>query len=308
MIVRIVRRMLSGLAAVVVASLLAFVILEASPGDVINTLTGDEATQVQAAALRATLGMDKPLYVRYLDYLGNLVRGDLGVSLINGRPVNQLIGDRFFNTLILASSSVILAIAAGAGLGFWSALHHRRLDDLAVIIFTTLGLAIPSFGIAIFLMQLFSVRLGWLPTVGGGDVCHLILPCLSLAIPTTAVITRVVRARMLEEMSKPYVLTALAKGLTLDKVWSKHVFRNALTPALTLVGVQFGYLLGGAFIVETIFAWPGLGRMTVQAIIDQDYPVVLGAVIVSALIFQTLNTAVDIAYDWIDPRIRARGD
>lgn len=290
-----------------VASLLAFVILEASPGDVIHTLMGDEGTQAQEVSLRHHLGLDKPIHLRYLGFLQNLGRGDLGTSMINDRPVAQLIGDRFLNTLLLAISSVGLAVAAGTALGFWSAVRHKRPDDLAVIVFTTVGLAIPSFGIAIFLTQLFSVRLGWLPTVGGGDVIHLILPCLSLAIPTSAVITRVVRARMLEEMNKPYVLTALAKGLTLNQVWRKHVFRNALTPALTLVGVQFGYLLGGAFIVETIFAWPGLGRMTVQAIIDQDYPVVLGAVVVSAFIFQLLNAFLDIAYSWLDPRIRERG-
>jgi ABC-type dipeptide/oligopeptide/nickel transport system permease component len=306
LIVETVRRLLSGLVAVLLASLLAFLILEASPGDIIDTLIGDEASQAQEETLRHALALDQPIYIRYLHILEDLAHGNLGVSLVNGRPVARLIGDRFLNTLLLASSAVLLAVFAGLGLGYWSAVNYQSPADLAMLILTTFGLALPSFGVALFLIQLFSVRLGWLPAVGGGSLQHLILPCLSLAVPTAAVITRMVRARMLEEMAKPYVVTALAKGLKLDKVWQKHVLRNALLPALTLVGVQFGYLLGGAFIVETIFAWPGLGRLTVQAIFDQDYPVVLGAVTVSALIFQFINASLDIAHLWIDPRVRAR--
>lgn len=305
MIIGTVRRLLSGLAAVLLASLLAFLILEASPGDIIDVLIGDEATQAQEDILRRELALDRPIYVRYLDFLGNLAQGNLGDSMVHGRPVAQLIGDRFLNTLLLAASSVLLAVLAGFGLGYWSAVNYKSLGDLMMLILTTFGVGLPSFGVALFLIQIFSVRLGWLPSVGGGSLKHSILPCLSLAVPATAVITRMVRARMLEEMSRPYVMTALAKGLKLDKVWRKHVFRNALLPALTLVGVQFGYLLGGAFIIETIFAWPGLGRLTVQAIFDQDYPVVLGAVTVSALIFQFINAALDIAHLWIDPRLRA---
>ena len=304
MITPVLRRLLSGLAAVVLASLLAFLILEASPGDVLTSLLGDEATLEQTQALREQLGLDEPLHVRYLDFLGRLTRGDLGVSIVHGRPVAQLIGQRFLNTLMLTTLSIILAVAAGIGLGVWAAIHHSSRSDLAVLILTALALALPTFGVAIFLTQLFSVRLGWLPSVGGGTTRHFILPCLSLAIPTAAVITRIVRARMIEELQKPYVVTAHAKGLTLHQVWRTHVLRNALVPALTLVGVQFGHLLGGAFVVETIFAWPGLGRLTVQAIFEQDYPVVLGAVVLSALVFQVLTALVDIVHQQIDPRIR----
>lgn len=304
MVIAIVRRIASGLLAVLLASLLAFAILEASPGDIVQTLLGDESTIEQQMTLRSELNLDQPFHVRFLTYLANLLQGDLGVSLINGRPVAEIIVHRFINTLLLTCLSTTLAVVVGFSLGAWSALHHKGLIDMAVIVLTALCLAIPSFGIAIFLTQIFSVHLKLLPVVGGGSLKHFILPCLSLAIPTAAVITRLVRARMLDEINKQYTLTARAKGLSNKQVWLRHIFPNALIPAVTMVGVQFGHLLGGAFVVETLFAWPGLGRLTVQAIFDQDYPVVLAAVILSALIFQVLNSMVDILHRQLDPLIR----
>lgn len=304
MVIAIVRRIASGLAAVLLASLLAFAILEASPGDIVQTLLGDDATPEQQQALRAQLNLDQAFHVRYLTYLANLAQGDLGVSIVNGRSVVEMIGQRFVNTLLLTGLSTSLAVAVGISLGLWAALRHRSTADMAVLILTALCLALPSFGIAIFLTQVFSVHLKWLPVVGGGTLKHFILPCLSLAIPTAAVITRLVRARMLEESHKLYTLTAYAKGLSNRAVWRKHILPNALIPAVTLVGVQFGHLLGGAFIVETLFAWPGLGRLTVQAIFDQDYPVVLGAVILAVMIFQALNLLVDIVHRQLDPRLQ----
>jgi len=304
LVIAIVRRIASGLLAVLLASLLAFAILEASPGDIVQTLLGDESTIEQQMTLRSELNLDQPFHVRFLTYLANLLQGDLGVSLINGRPVAEIIVHRFINTLLLTCLSTTLAVVVGFSLGAWSALHHKGLIDMAVIVLTALCLAIPSFGIAIFLTQIFSVHLKLLPVVGGGSLKHFILPCLSLAIPTAAVITRLVRARMLDEINKQYTLTARAKGLSNKQVWLRHIFPNALIPAVTMVGVQFGHLLGGAFVVETLFAWPGLGRLTVQAIFDQDYPVVLAAVILSALIFQVLNSMVDILHRQLDPLIR----
>lgn len=304
MVIAIIRRVVSGLAAVLLASLLAFAILEASPGDIVQAILGDEATVEQELALRTELNLDKAFHERYFTYLGNMIRGDFGKSLVNGRPVLELIGPRFLNTLLLTSLSIILSILVGFSLGSWAALHHKRPEDLAILILTALCLALPAFGFAIFLTQFFSVHLKWLPVVGGGTIKHFILPCLSLAIPTTAVITRLVRARMLEEAHRLYVLTAHAKGLLSKEVWRKHILPNALIPAVTLVGVQFGHLLGGAFVIETLFAWPGLGRLTVQAIFDQDYPVVLGAVILSAVIFQFLNIFVDVLHRQLDPRIQ----
>jgi ABC-type dipeptide/oligopeptide/nickel transport system permease component len=286
------------------ASLLAFLILEVSPGNIVHTLLGDEASLEQEMALQVELGLDEPLLIRYLGYILNLVQGDMGVSMVSGRPVAQLIGQRFVNTLFLASLSILLAVGIGFTLGIWASLHHQQIADLAVIVLTSVALSFPSFGLAILLTQFFSLQLGWLPAFGGGSVRHLVLPCIALTVPTAAVIARVVRSKMHEELNKTYVLTALSKGLALSQVWWKHVIRNAVIPALTVIGVQFGHLLGGAFIVETIFAWPGLGRLTVQAIFDRDFPVVLGAVVLSAILFQLCNAIVDIAHMHLDPRIR----
>jgi ABC-type dipeptide/oligopeptide/nickel transport system permease component len=186
----------------------------------------------------------------------------------------------------------------------WSAARRDSRADLLVLAATALCLTIPAFGAAMVLTQVFSVRLGWLPVVGGGSLRHLVLPAVSLAVPVAAVITRVVRASMLDACRKPFYTAAQAKGLTREQVWRKHVLRNALIPVLSLVGVQFGHLLGGAFIIETLFAWPGLGRLTVQAIFDQDTPVVLGAVVLSALIFQLCNALVDLTQQALDPRLR----
>lgn len=304
MAIALIRRIISGLAAVLLASLLAFAILEASPGNIVDRLLGDESTPEQQQALRDALNLDEPFHERYLAYLGNLARGDLGVSLVNGRPVAELIGQRFLNTLLLTCMAIALAVAAGFSAGVWAAAHHQYAADTAFLVVTALCLAVPAFGFAIFLTQVFSVQLKWLPSVGGGTLRHFILPCLSLAIPTAAVIARLVRARMLDEINKLYVLTGHAKGLPRRYLWRRHLLPNALVPAVTLVGVQFGHLLGGAFVVETLFAWPGLGRLTVQAIFDQDYPVVLGAVVLSALIFQACNLLVDLAHRRLDPRVQ----
>lgn len=303
----VIRRVINGLAAVLLASLIAFLILESSPGDVITNLLGDEATAAQRQALEEELGLNKPVLQRYLDFLVNLAHGDLGVSVVSGRPVMTLIGQRFLNTLLLTCLAILLSVCVGLTMGVLSASCSNSRFDLAVLILTAVGLAAPSFGVAILLVQVFSVRLGWLPAVGGGTFRHFILPCLALAVPSTAVVARMVRSSLLEAARKPYVVAAHAKGLSSRRVWQKHVFRNALIPVLTLMGVQFGHLLSGAFVVETIFAWPGLGRLTVQAIFDQDYPVVLGAVILSALVFQILNAVVDLISQQLDPRLQVRG-
>jgi ABC-type dipeptide/oligopeptide/nickel transport system permease component len=285
--------------------MLSFVLLDTSPGDVTETLLGDDATQQQRQVLRAQLGLDQPVVVRYVNFLRDLIlHGDMGESLVTHRPVIELIGQRFFNTLLLAFFAMSLALAVGILFGGLAARQHDSWIDLTTLIITSLGLSIPAFGSAIFLTQVFSVRLGWLPAVGGGSLKHFILPCVSLALPTAAVITRLARSSILETLRLPHVTAARAKGLSAPMIWRRHVLRNSLAPVINLAGVHFGHLLGGAFIVETIFAWPGLGRLTVQAIFDRDYPVVLGAVILGALIFQLLNLLVDLLHQWLDPRLR----
>lgn len=302
---QLIRRVAGAIATLLIASFLAFMILEASPGDVTDILVGDSATQTEKDQVRSDLGLDRPAAVRYLEFLGNLVlRHDLGESAVSHRPVSELISQRFLNTLILASVSILLASVSGMLIGLWAATQHGRWLDTALNLLLALGLSVPVFGLAIFLAQVFSVKLGWLPAIGAGSALHFILPAVSLAVPTAAVIARLTRSSLLDTLSMQYVTTAHGKGVPGKLVWTRHILRNSLVPVINLIGVQFGHLLGGAFIVETIFAFPGLGRLTVQAIFDQDYPVVLGSVLLSALIFQAVNLLVDVSHSLLDPRIR----
>lgn len=303
---RVLRRVAGGTATLLVASFLAFMILEASPGDVTDILVSDAATLAEKTSVRGELGLDRPAAVRYLEFLGNLVfRGDLGESAITHRPVTELIAPRFVNTLILAASATLLGVICGILIGLWAATQHGRWVDLVLSFGLALGLSVPVFGLAIFLSQVFSVRLGWLPAIGAGSPLHFILPSISLAVPTSAVIARLTRSSLLDTLSMQHVTTAHGKGVPERMVWTRHILHNSLVPVVNLIGVQFGHLLGGTFIVETIFAWPGLGRLTVQAIFDQDYPVVLGSVLLSVLMFQLINLMVDGAHNLLDPRIRA---
>ncbi len=302
---QLARRVAGAIATLLIASFLAFMILEASPGDVTDILVGDSSTQAEKDQVRSELGLDRPAVVRYLEFLGNLVlHHDLGESAVSHRPVSELISQRFLNTLILASGSILLAAVSGMLIGLWAATQHGRWLDTGLNLLLALGLSVPVFGLAIFLAQVFSVKLGWLPSIGAGSALHFILPSVSLAVPTAAVIARLTRSSLLDTLSMQYVTTAHGKGVPAKLVWTRHILRNSLVPVVNLIGVQFGHLLGGAFIVETIFAFPGLGRLTVQAIFDQDYPVVLGSVLLSALIFQAVNLLVDVSHSLLDPRVR----
>ncbi|HWR65681.1 MAG TPA: ABC transporter permease [Bellilinea sp.] len=302
---RLFRRAAGGLAALLVASFLAFMILEASPGDVTDILVGDSATQAEKDAVRQEMGLDRPVIPRYFEFMENLLlHGDLGRSAVNNRPVTELIAQRFVNTFLLAISATLLALVVGVQFGLHAALHSRTWLDTLLSVAMAAGLSTPVFGLAILLTQVFSVQLGWLPAIGAGSIRHFVLPVLSLAVPTAAVIARLTRSSLLETLQMQYVTTAHGKGVPRNLVWRRHILRNSLVPVISLVGVQFGHLLAGAFIVETIFAWPGLGRLTVQAIFDQDYPVVLGSVILAVVIFQVLNLIVDLIHSLLDPRIR----
>lgn len=309
LIKRLARRAAGSIAVLLMASFLAFMILAASPGDVTDILVGDAATQAEKNEVRRELGLDRPATLQYIEFLGNLIiHGDLGKSDVNNRPVTELISQRFFNTLFLAAAATFLALVMGVSIGLWAATQHGRWVDTALSIALAVGLSIPVFGLALFLTQVFSVKLGWLPAIGAGSALHFILPTTSLAVPTAAVIARLTRSSLLDTLDQQYVTTAHGKGVPEKLVWTRHILRNSLVPVINLVGVQFGHLLGGAFIVETIFAWPGLGRLTVQAIFDQDYPVVLGSVLVNVVFFQVLNLAVDFLHSLLDPRIHSTAD
>ncbi len=303
MLPKIARRLLATLLVLLVSSLVAFVILDAAPGDAARTLVGESASQADLQVVRHQMGLDSPLLTRYLRYLSGLPRGDLGKSLISGRPVSEMIGERFLYTLDLALVATLFATSLGLLIGIMAAAHQGSWIDLGLMALMSVGIAVPGFGLAMLFTLIFSLKLRWLPVAGGGDLAHLALPALTLGVPLLAVVARLSRSSLLDAAQADYVLAARAKGLTGRVVWRKHILRNALIPVVTLVGLNFGHLLGGAFVVETIFGWPGLGRLIVQAVFDKDYPVILSAVLLLALIFQLFNLVIDLAQGWLDPRV-----
>ncbi len=298
------RRLIGTLLVLLVVSFVTFVALSATPGDAAEALVGDSASQEQLDALRHEMGLDVPLLLRYLRFLsGGLTRGDLGRSLINGREVSDLLVERLPYTLLLALIATILATTVGMAIGTAAAVRAGGYLDAAIMGGTALGLAVPTFWSALLLMMVFALQLGWLPVVGAGSPKHLVLPVVTLALPMAAVVARMMRASLLEELSADYVRTAQSKGVPSRRVLLRHVLRNSLIPVVTLIGLQLGHLLSGAFIVETIFGWPGLSRLTVQAVFDRDLPVVLGAALTMATMYLIVNFVVDLIHAWLDPRV-----
>jgi ABC-type dipeptide/oligopeptide/nickel transport system permease component len=305
MFIYICKRMLGAIMVLFAVSFITFVMLDLTPGDAAERVAGTEASAEQLAELRTAMGLNEPLILRYGHYIGAaILQGNLGESLVSGRPVSEMLAQRFGYTAILAFSAVSIALIAGTLLGMLAASRPGGRFDLALMMLVALGQAMPTFWVALLLIMIFALYLNWLPVVGAGTLSHLILPTIALALPTTAVVTRLVRASMLDVCGADYVRTARSKGLADRIIWQRHLLRNGLVPVATLVGLHLGYMLGGAFIVETIFSWPGLGRLMVQAIFDRDLPVIAGAVLLFAVIIQLVNLAVDILQLWLDPRLR----
>lgn len=298
-------RRLAGSAFVLLAvSFITFVALTAAPGDAAQAMVGDSASAEQIEVLRQSLGLDLPLFTRYEHFLENLVlRGDLGRSLVSGRPVIDLILERLPYTVALALTAGLAATIAGVLIGTAAALRQGTLLDVGIMGGTALGLALPSFWVALLLIMVFSLKLRLLPVVGAGSIRHIVLPALTLALPTAAVVARLTRSSLLDTLGADYVRTARGKGLPQRHVIGVHAMRNSLIPLLAVLGLQLGHLLAGSFVVETIFGWPGLGRLTVMAIFDRDIPVVMGAALVIATIYLLVNLLVDLSHAWLDPRV-----
>ena len=290
--------------AVLGASTLVFLLIHLVPGDPVEVMLGEGASPADRGALRTLLGLDRPLGAQYLEFLAGLARGDLGVSLESGRPVADLIGERLGPTLELAAAALALAVVIALPLGVLAATHRGGPVDGAAMGFSLLGAGIPNFWLGPMLILVFSLWLGWTPVSGREGAASLVLPALTLGTGLAAVLARMVRASVLEVLGEDYIRTARAKGLTPRAVLWRHALRNAWLPILTLVGLQLGALLGGAVITETIFAWPGVGSLLVESIQRRDYPVVQGTVLVISLIYVGVNTLTDLAYAWIDPRVR----
>jgi peptide/nickel transport system permease protein len=300
----LIPRLASAALAVLGVSTLVFLLIHLVPGDPVEAMLGEGASPADRGALRAALGLDRPLGIQYLDFLGGLVRLDLGDSLQSQRPVADLIGERIGPTLELATASLILALVIAIPLGVIAAQHRGTALDSAVTGFSLLGAAIPNFWLGPMLILGFSLWLGWTPVSGREGWSSLVLPALTLGTGLAAVLARMVRGSVLEVLGEDYVRTARAKGLGPAAVLWRHALRNAWLPILTLVGLQLGALLGGAVITETVFSWPGIGSLLIDAIGQRDYPVVQGTVLVISVLYVGVNALTDLAYGWIDPRVR----
>jgi ABC-type dipeptide/oligopeptide/nickel transport system permease component len=306
MIVRYAGRRLVQAAFVLwLAVTLAFVAMQLTPGDPAQALLAvSGAAPEEVAKRRAQLGLDDPLPAQYVRYLSDLARGNLGQSWLHGRPVGRMILEQLPSTLELALAALAIGVSAGLGLGLLGAVRPRTWLDTAVTSLAVVSLSTPTSWSGILAILLFSLGLGWLPSAGEGDLRHLVLPALVLGFALSGSVARLVRARVVEVMGEPFVLAARARGLPAWRVLFVHVLRAALAPALTVVALQFGFLLGGAVVTESVFARRGLGKLAVEAILWQDLPVVRGVVVFGALVYILVNLAADLALGWLDPRLR----
>ena len=281
-------------------SVVVFALVHLS-GDPVLLMVSPDAPPDVVATTRHALGFDRPLYEQFARYLGNAARGDLGLSLRMNRPVTRLILERLPATLELTLAALVIAVPAG----IISAVKRGSAIDRLAMVGAVAGQAVPIFWLALLLIAFFGVRLRWFPVYGTGTLAHLVLPAVSLSTIILGRLARLVRSSMLEVLGQDYVRTARAKGLAEPRVLGAHALKNAAIPIVTLLGLQFAQLLGGAVVTETIFAWPGIGRLVVEAIFNRDFPVVQGVVLVVSLIFVAVNMLVDLAYAALDPRIRS---
>lgn len=298
------RRLLLLVPTLLGVTLATFLMLRLTPGDPVSIMLGEFATGPEVVRLRRDLGLDRPLVIQYLKFVERVVRGDLGSSIRSRRPVLDEITDRFPSTVVLTMAAMVLATSAGVTIGAIAATSRHPGVDSAAMAFALFGLSMPTFWSGLLLILVFSLRLGWLPITESEGVRALILPAVTLAAPASAVLARITRSSVLEVLRQEYIRTARSKGLVERAVVVRHALRNALIPVLTIVGLQFGGLLAGAVIVESVFARPGLGRLAVNAVLSRDFPMAQGIVLVVALIYVFVNLSVDVLYGFLDPRIR----
>jgi len=283
---------------------LVYLIISLTPGDVAAMMLGQGATQESVAALRHDMGLNDPIIVQYGRYLGRLLHGDMGLSYATQKPVIEEILSRFPNTLALAFCSILVSIAISIPVGVISAVKQYSLVDNLGMVLALIGISMPSFWLGLILIIVFALGLGWFPSGGADHLRSIVLPALTLGVASTASIARTTRSSMLEVIRQDYIRTAKAKGLGNVTVILKHALRNAMIPTLTVIGLEFGELLGGAILTETVFSWPGIGRLMVESIQRKDTPMVLGCIIVFSIAFSIVNLLIDILYAFVDPRIK----
>lgn len=302
----LLRRLAQAVLLLFLVSLVVFLMLQIAPGDPARLMLGDRAREADVAALREQMGFNRPLMTQYLDYMGGLLQGDFGISLRAQRPVLELVLLAVPPTLMLTGASLAIAFTIGIPLGTLAAVHQGSLFDRIALVLALLGQSVPAFWLGLTLISLVALRLDWLPTSGYGGLSFLVLPAIALAPSALGMVLRVTRISVSETLGQDYVRTARAKGVRPTLVIAKHAFKNASIPIITIVGLQIGALLGGAVITETVFAWPGIGRLAVTALIDRDYPVVQTVVLVAAFLLILINLVVDLLYAVIDKRVQYR--
>jgi ABC-type dipeptide/oligopeptide/nickel transport system permease component len=297
-------RLLLALPALWLILTMVFLLAHIVPGDPVQQMLGDGARAEDLQQLRHTLGLDLPLGVQYGRYLGGVLHGNLGESFRFQQPVLRVVASHYPATLELAIVALFVCAMIGIPAGILAAQRRGRPTDHAIGIFTLFGLSVPNFALGPVLILIFSVIFGWLPVSGRGGISHLILPSITLGAALAAILTRMVRTSVIEELSSDYVRTARAKGLPESAVLFRHAFRNALIPILTILGLQFGTLLAGTIVTESIFSWPGVGRLAVQAIQARDYPLLQGCILLIAVSYVFVNLLTDLVYALVDPRVR----
>ncbi|MFH1625212.1 MAG: nickel ABC transporter permease [Pseudomonadota bacterium] len=283
---------------------MVFLLVHLIPGDPVDLMLGENARAADKERLRKELLLDEPLGKQYLLFLGGAVRGDFGNSLVSKQPVIRLIVKRYPATIKLTIAAMILALLISLPIGILSAVKQYSFMDNCSMFFALLGVSMPNFWLGPMLMIVFSVNMGWFPISGDEGLSSLILPAITLGTAMAAILSRMVRASMLDVINQEYIITARAKGLSEIRVILKHALKNALVPVVTVIGLQFGALLAGAIITETIFSWPGIGRLLIHAINTRDYPLVQGCVLVISVSYVLINLVTDVAYSYIDPRIK----
>jgi glutathione transport system permease protein len=301
-----IKRLLGLLPTLLIVAVLVFLFVHMLPGDPARLAAGPDADPQTVALVRKDLGLDQPLPRQFVNFFGRMFHGDFGTSMRSKRPVSVEIGERFMPTLWLTVTSMVWSVLFGMAIGIASAVFRNRWPDRLGMTLAVSGISFPAFALGMLLMEIFSVWLGWLPTVGADSWRHYILPSITLGAAVAAIMARFTRASFVEVIQEDFVRTARAKGLDERVVILKHCLRNALIPVVTMMGLQFGFLLGGSIVVETVFNWPGLGRLLVDSVNMRDYPVIQALVLLFSLEFILINLVVDVLYGFINPTIRYR--
>ena len=308
----ILRRILAVIPVMLLVAVFVFLLLRLTPGDPAAIIAGDMATPAQLERIREAMGLNDPLHIQFVTWVGQLLRGDLGVSLISNTPVATMVADRIAPTLSIAVLTIVMSVAIAVPMGVLAAWKHRSMADYAVMTFSVLGFSVPVFVIGYLFILVFSLQLGWFPVQGytplssglGGFLSNAFLPALTLSTIYVALIARMTRANMLEVLGEDYIRTARAKGAPERTVLFRHALKNAAVPILTVIGTGFALLIGGVVVTETVFNIPGVGRLTVDAILARDYPVIQAMILLTSFLYVLVNLLIDLSYSFFDPRIR----